>query len=155
MTKRKTVGRSFFSNLPLDLRTSLKSQILVPLVPGANINDFQLANGHEDDSRGESRNLLSTQPASPSTVGDDQEGVSVNPNTIAESSTASQKRHLDAELSATTKDGGKKAKMSKKGKGRAVIADPSKRYSGHAWDCTGLVERYTDPAQVPSQLVKC
>lgn len=161
MTKRKSAGRSFFSNLPLDLRTSIKSQVLVPLIPGANINDHQPSS--------EPRDFLPTQPASPSTVADEldipssvltadgqrHEAIGLRTTQEAETSTAGQKRLISPELSMISSLAGKKRKVNNKGKGKAVTVDPAKRFLGHAWDCTGLVQRYNDPAEVPSQLVKC
>ncbi|WVF68503.1 hypothetical protein IAT40_003270 [Kwoniella sp. CBS 6097] len=43
---------------------------------------------------------------------------------------------------------------SKRKKGKRPVVKPVNHYSGHAWDCTGLVERYTDYTEVPSDLVK-
>lgn len=175
MTKsRKTAGRSFFSNLPLELRTSLRSQILVPHVAGANINDFRLAHDTASSSDGDSH-LLPTQPLSPTSTVDDSSiiqnggyslvGIPGLPSEstltdVAESSTTGQKRAVQAGLSSSSNGigtgTGKKRKVIKNGKGKSrTPQDVMKKYNGHAWDCTGLVERYTDPSEIPSNLVKC
>jgi hypothetical protein len=61
MGKKRTAGRSFFSNLPLDMRSNLRSQLLVPLIPGLNIQDQET----KREAIGEGSDLLPTQPASP------------------------------------------------------------------------------------------
>ncbi|OCF43816.1 hypothetical protein I317_02258 [Kwoniella heveanensis CBS 569] len=43
---------------------------------------------------------------------------------------------------------------SKRKKNKRPVVNPLNHYSGHPWDCTGLVERYTDYTDVPSDLVK-
>lgn len=187
----RAAGRSFFSNLPLELRTTLRSQTLVPLVPGANINDFKLdPKPNPNGMSQEGRDYLPTQPESPGSTVDDSisiQGIrqshSEEPRdggstlvTMGESSTAGQKRaQQDPSMvssSAFKGTGSQKrrkavkgangdvngiragdVKAKSKGKGRAV--DVGKRYKGHAWDCTGVVPRYTDPSELPSNLVKC
>ncbi|WVQ96050.1 hypothetical protein IAU59_003150 [Kwoniella sp. CBS 9459] len=47
-----------------------------------------------------------------------------------------------------------RAAHSKRKKGKRPVVNPVNHYSGHPWDCTGLVERYTDYTDVPSDLVK-
>jgi len=143
MGKKSKPGRSFFSNLPLDLRSSLRSQTLLPLVPGQNINTLETKQGELDKALG---------------LG-------------AESSTTARKRALSLEngketemsgvqdLSVITNGEGKKQKVEikkkGKGKGKAKAVEDGNRFKGHRWDCTGLVTRYTKPTEMPSELVKC
>ena len=186
----RAAGRSFFSNLPLELRTSLRSQVLVPLVPGANINDFQLkstANGHDDhngNAVGE-RELLPTQPASPSSPSSTMDGNTSSLNLtagyigdtdtmedmtstitpVAESSTAGQKRAAQIKMLVSPSNAKRRrapsnvngdGKSRGKGKGKGrAVVDVMKRYKGHAWDCTSVVPRYTDSSELPPNLVKC
>lgn len=156
MTKRKIAGKSIFSNLPLDLRTTLRSQTLVPLVPGVNIKQHQLP---ADGAEGEARNLLPTQPASPSSsTASMATSVRAVVNGTGESSKrAASLTALDVSVASASGQGQKRrrkddgpAKANVKGKGKGK-AKPVK----HAWDCTGLVQRYTDPSEVPPHIVKC
>jgi hypothetical protein len=178
MGKKSKPGRSFFSNLPLDLRSSLRSQTLLPLVPGQNINTLETKQEELDKALGlgAGNDYLPTQPASPSSSDEDEVhpmparplGV---PEVVAESSTSARKRALslenDVEMSgvqnpSTMTDGegeGKKQKVEikkkGKGKGKAKAVEDGNRFKGHRWDCTGLVTRYTKPTEMPSELVKC
>jgi hypothetical protein len=182
MGKKSKAGRSFFSNLPLDLRSSLRSQTLLPLVPGQNINTLETKQEELDRALGlgAGNDYLPTQPASPSSSDEDEvrptpvikpAAPSVMPEVVAESSTSAKKRALlldnDVEISGvqdlstmTNGEGeGKKQKVEikKKGKvkGKAKAVEDGNRFKGHRWDCTGLVTRYTKPTEMPSELVKC
>ena len=99
MGKKAKAGRSFFSNLPLDLRSSLRSQTLVPLIPGANINDLERKQEALDRVLGPGNDFLPTQPASP---GSSDDGIEVAPvareEVVAESSTSAKKRALSNEV---------------------------------------------------------
>ena len=77
MGKKGKAGRSFFSNLPLDLRSSLRSQTLLPLVPGQNINTLESKQDELDKSLGlgPGHDFLPTQPASPSSSVDEDEST--------------------------------------------------------------------------------
>ena len=106
MGKKGKAGRSFFSNLPLDLRSSLRSQTLLPLVPGQNINTLESKQDELDKSLGlgPGHDFLPTQPASPSSsVDEDESTIEVAAASIpagrvhevvAESSTSATKRAL-------------------------------------------------------------
>lgn len=178
MGKKSKPGRSFFSNLPLDLRSSLRSQTLLPLVPGQNINTLETKQEELDRALGlgAGNDYLPTQPASPSSS--DEEEVRPTPaapltvpEVVPESSTSARKRALslenDVEMSKVRDqsivmngDGeGKKQKVEikkkGKGKGKAKAVEDGNRFKGHRWDCTGLVTRYTKPTEMPSELVKC
>jgi hypothetical protein len=182
MGKKSKPGRSFFSNLPLDLRSSLRSQTLLPLVPGQNINTLETKQEELDKALGlgAGNDYLPTQPASPSSSDEDEvlptpaikaAAPSVMPEVVAESSTSAKKRALlldnDIEMSGlqdlstmTNGEGeGKKQKVEikkkGKGKGKAKAVEDGNRFKGHRWDCTGLVTRYTKPTEMPSELVKC
>jgi hypothetical protein len=179
MGKKGKAGRSFFSNLPLDLRSSLRSQTLLPLVPGQNINTLEAKQDELDKVIGlrPGNDFLPTQPASPSsTVDEDDAPVAVvtdpMPEVVAESSTSATKRALNQNLENEFQDtsmirmnGGKKQKVevitpksNRKGKGKGkgkAIEGEGNRFKGHRWDCTGLVTRYTQPSEMPSELVKC
>jgi hypothetical protein len=178
MGKKSKPGRSFFSNLPLDLRSSLRSQTLLPLVPGQNINTLETKQEELDKALGlgSGNDYLPTQPASPSSS--DEEEVRptpaaplIPPEVVAESSTSARKRAIslenDVEMSRvhdqtivmSGEGEGKKQKVEikkkGKGKGKAKAVEDANRFKGHRWDCTGLVTRYTKPTEMPSELVKC
>jgi hypothetical protein len=182
MGKKSKPGRSFFSNLPLDLRSSLRSQTLLPLVPGQNINTLETKQEELDKALGlgAGNDYLPTQPASPSSSDEDEihptpvikpAAPSVMSEVVAESSTSAKKRALLLEketdvdmsgiqdLSVITNGEGKKQKVEikkkGKGKGKAKAVEDGNRFKGHRWDCTGLVTRYTKPTEMPSELVKC
>jgi hypothetical protein len=184
MGKKSKPGRSFFSNLPLDLRSSLRSQTLLPLVPGQNINTLETKQEELDKvlGLGAGNDYLPTQPASPSSSDEDEGHPApviipavppVMPEVVAESSTSARKRALSLEnekenemsgvqdLSMVTngEGEGKKQKVEikkkGKGKGKAKAVEDGNRFKGHRWDCTGLVTRYTKPTEMPSELVKC
>jgi len=178
MGKKSKPGRSFFSNLPLDLRSSLRSQTLLPLVPGQNINILETKQGELDKALGlgAGNDYLPTQPDSPSSSEEDQAlpiqvSPVVRPEVVAESSTTARKRALSLEnenetemsevqnLSVIENGEGKKQKVEikkkGKGKGKAKAVEDGNRFKGHRWDCTGLVTRYTKPTEMPSELVKC
>jgi hypothetical protein len=179
MGKKGKAGRSFFSNLPLDLRSSLRSQTLLPFVPGQNINTLEAKQDELDKVLGlrPGNDFLPTQPASPSsTVDEDDAPAAVvtdpMPEVVAESSTSATKRALNHNLenefqdtSMISTNGGKKQKVevinpksNRKGKGKGkgkAIEGEGNRFKGHRWDCTGLVTRYTKPSEMPSELVKC
>jgi hypothetical protein len=184
MGKKSKPGRSFFSNLPLDLRSSLRSQTLLPLVPGQNINTLETKQEELDKALGlgAGNDYLPTQPASPSSSDEDEDefhstpvikpaAPSVMPEVVAESSTSAKKRALlldnDVEISGVHdlsiimngEGEGKKQKVEikkkRKGKGKAKAVEDGNRFKGHRWDCTGLVTRYTKPTEMPSELVKC
>jgi hypothetical protein len=178
MGKKSKPGRSFFSNLPLDLRSSLRSQTLLPLVPGQNINTLETKQEELDKALGlgAGNDYLPTQPASPSSSDEDEvlptpAAPLIVPEVVAESSTSAKKRALlldnDVEMSGlqdlstmTNGEGeGKKQKVDikkkGKGKGKAKAVEDGNRFKGHRWDCTGLVNRYTKPTEMPSELVKC
>jgi hypothetical protein len=177
MGKKAKAGRSFFSNLPLDLRSSLRSQTLLPLIPGANINDLEKKQEALEQKLGlgPGNDYLPTQPSSPGSS-DEEDAVTGN----AESSTsAMRKRDLEVEPvtpTPTANRAGKKQKITNgmdtktngkgKGKGKAVEGNGNggasgngerggNRFKGHRWDCTGLVQRYTKPTEMPQELVKC
>jgi hypothetical protein len=65
MGKKRTAGRSFFSNLPLDLRSNIRSQTVLPLVTDTS-TDIQEVEVRQDGPSDEivGRDLLPTQPAS-------------------------------------------------------------------------------------------
>jgi len=179
MGKKSKPGRSFFSNLPLDLRSSLRSQTLLPLVPGQNINTLETKQEELDKALGlgAGNDYLPTQPASPSSSDEDEVYptpvaplVMPIPEVVAESSTSAKKRALlsenetDVEMSnqSMITNGGGEGKKQKveikkksKGKGKAKAVEDGNRFKGHRWDCTGLVTRYTKPTEMPSELVKC
>jgi hypothetical protein len=180
MGKKSKPGRSFFSNLPLDLRSSLRSQTLLPLVPGQNINTLETKQEELDKALGlgAGNDYLPTQPASPSSSDEDEVHSTpvaplIVPEVVAESSTSARKRALSLEnekenetsgrqdLSMVTngEEEGKKQKVEikkkSKGKGKAKAVEDGNRFKGHRWDCTGLVTRYTKPTEMPSELVKC
>jgi len=93
MGKKAKAGRSFFSNLPLDLRSSLRSQTLVPLIPGANINDLERKQEALDRVLGPGNDFLPTQPASPGSSDDGNEPLpGYREEVVAESSTSAKKR---------------------------------------------------------------
>lgn len=99
MGKKAKAGRSFFSNLPLDLRSSLRSQTLVPLIPGANINDLERKQEALDRVLGPGNDFLPTQPASPGSSDDGNEPLPGNRReVVAESSTSAKKRALSNEV---------------------------------------------------------
>lgn len=252
MGKRRTAGRSFFSNLPLDLRSNIRSQTLLPLVAGANIQDLDTRRDEFDKEIG-GKELLPTQPASiaPSDSDSSEEedenaeecrntlsqatakgtrrseteqerpkavvaessmdalrrraeemarekeqrervtrepqaassatGISVVPsNKRGHDAILESKNGIGNDTSATTDNGrsfpasfnpsfAKKQKRTGKQKGRGrgnggsrtngivepVEVENTNRYKGHRWDCTGLVKRYTQPTEMPSELVKC
>lgn len=184
MGKKSKPGRSFFSNLPLDLRSSLRSQTLLPLVPGQNINTLEAKQEELDKvlGLGVGNDYLPTQPDSPgSSDGDEDENdlsprISKDtipiPEVMAESSTSVKKRALleinpDPQVVSISTNGherseGKRQKVEAvmkkgkgKGKGKAKAIEDGNRFKGHRWDCTGLVNRYTKPSEMPSELVKC
>lgn len=177
MGKKSKPGRSFFSNLPLDLRSSLRSQTLLPLVPGQNIHTLETKQGELDKALGlgAGNDYLPTQPDSPSSSEEDEvppiQVAPFRPEVVAESSTSARKRALSLEngketemsgvqdLSVITNGEGKKQKVEikkkGKGKGKAKAVEDGNRFKGHRWDCTGLVTRYTKPTEMPSELVKC
>jgi hypothetical protein len=96
MGRKAKAGRSFFSNLPLDLRSSLRSQTLVPLIPGANINDLELKQEALDKVLGPGNDYLPTQPASPGSSDDVEDRAEVV--AVAESSTSARKRQMSNEV---------------------------------------------------------
>jgi hypothetical protein len=96
MGRKAKAGRSFFSNLPLDLRSSLRSQTLVPLIPGANINDLELKQEALDKVLGPGNDYLPTQPASPGSSDDGE--YRAETVAVAESSTSAKKRALSNEV---------------------------------------------------------
>jgi hypothetical protein len=184
MGKKSKPGRSFFSNLPLDLRSSLRSQTLLPLVPGQNINTLETKQEELDKALGlgAGNDYLPTQPASPSSSDEDEVRPTpvvippaplIMPEVVAESSTSAKKRALlvendvevemsnqkDLSIITITNGEGKKEKVEikkkGKGKGKAKAVEDGNRFKGHRWDCTGLVTRYTKPTAMPSELVKC
>jgi hypothetical protein len=182
MGKKSKPGRSFFSNLPLDLRSSLRSQTLLPLVPGQNINTLETKQEELDKALGlgVGNDYLPTQPASPSSSDEDEVRPTpvvippaplIMPEVVAESSTSAKKRALlvendvDVEMSKVQDPSmimngeGKKQKVETKkkgkGKGKAKAVEDGNRFKCHRWDCTGLVTRYTKPTEMPSELVKC
>jgi hypothetical protein len=178
MGKKSKPGRSFFSNLPLDLRSSLRSQTLLPLVPGQNINTLETKQEELDKALGlgAGNDYLPTQPASPSSSDEDEVHSTpaaplIVPEVVAESSTSARKRALSLENDVEMSGGqdqsinmngegeGKKQKVEikkkGKGKGKAKAVEDGNRFKGHRWDCTGLVTRYTKPTEMPSELVKC
>jgi len=148
MGKKGKAGRSFFSNLPLDLRSSLRSQTLLPLVPGQNINTLESKQDELDKSLGlgPGHDFLPTQPASPSSSVDEDEStievasasIPAGPmhEVVAESSTSATKRALvrahdeiletnSNDISMTNTNGQKKQKVDindiktpEKGKGK-------------------------------------
>lgn len=135
---KKGAGRSFFSNLPLDLRTTLRTQTLVPLVPGGDLSlesKAELMQWSMDNG-----DLLATQPPSPPSAGSVIDLVE-EPEAVAESSVAGQKRAR----------GPVQGSAKKSRKGKAV----KNAFKDHPWDCTGLVKRYTAPNHCPPELVKC
>lgn len=123
----------------------------------------------------------STSTTSTMEIEDDQE-ADQSSLPVAESSTAGQKRlaledgvKLSLSRSPTSEkrrkvlkpangtgnrnvdvNGRGKSRGNGKGKGTARGGvDVGKRYQGHAWDCTGVVPRYTDFSEMPPNLVKC
>jgi hypothetical protein len=177
MGKKSKPGRSFFSNLPLDLRSSLRSQTLLPLVPGQNINTLETKQDESDKALGlgAGNDYLPTQPPSPTSSDEDEvrptPAALIMPEVVAESSTSARKRAIslenDVEMSRvhdqtivmSGEGEGKKQKVEikkkGKGKGKAKAVEDGNRFKGHRWDCTGLVNRYTKPTEMPSELVKC
>jgi len=64
MGKKRTAGRSFFSNLPLDLRSNIRSQTVLPLVTDTSTDIQELEVKQDGPSDVVGRDLLPTQPAS-------------------------------------------------------------------------------------------
>jgi hypothetical protein len=143
---RKGAGRSFFSNLPLDLRTTLRTQTLLPLIPGSDLKEHAVT-AEAFEWTGKHGDLLSTQPPSPPDTATDEAIDSNLDSPLAESSLAGQKR-LTSDLLSMPEQ---KRQRRRKGKGTAI----ENTHSTHPWDCTGLVSRYNSPEEVPAALVKC
>lgn len=146
-------GRSFFSNLPLDLRHELRSQTLLPLIPGGDLNAVEVK--AELIAAAANGDLLPTQPPSPSHQPSpeivDQPHTSTSTSTsISTSTSTSTSTFTSASASVSTSTLARTSAPRPK-KRRKVVNTPL----DHPWDCTGLVQRYTSPAHFPPNLVKC
>ncbi|WVR08109.1 hypothetical protein IAU60_005155 [Kwoniella sp. DSM 27419] len=169
-------SRSMFASLPFELRSNLRSQVLLPL--GDKAQEARSKAEHVLDAA--VGGMLSTQPASEVDESDDDD-VDVDADAQAGSQSAlgpsqpirssavagpSRLRQTPAVKSvryeaswvhekAQASTGEDKPHPAKKRRGnKAKKAVITNQYAGHPWDCTGLVPRYSDYEQVPHDLKK-
>ena len=135
-------ARSFFSSLPYELKTTLRSQSFGPVTTLSAQDSIQVKAELIADTV-QFGALLPTQPQSPIASQDALSLVESTEGPI-ESSTSSKRLLVD------TSDRRPAARGRKR-----KFKPPGNDFLGHRWDCTGLVPRYTDYSELPSGLAKC
>lgn len=144
MPKSRT-SRSLFSSLPIDLKKSLRSQTVEPYTLAPRLDSVQVKAELIADTV-QFGPLLHTQPQSPGVSPDAAEIVDLTEEP-AESSTSAALRTKRPENVLTS------PRSAKERRGKEKV--PANPHQGHAWDCTGLVPRFSDYSQLPQQLAKC
>lgn len=134
-------NRSLFASLPPDLKRSIRTR---PLQDPASTSQVEIKQENILNAISAS-GFLSTQPLSPSSQSGSEAAIleDESPQTPAESS----KRPLSGVVTVTTPS----AQFNKKRKRNSALPAGS----DHPWDCTGLVPRYSDYSEVPTELRKC
>jgi trimethylguanosine synthase len=164
-------SRSLFASLPAELKFALRTQDVEPFVGNTVQVKSEILEGINPN------NLLPTQPSNTSDTNLDidstiQVTVSQEPAHSVEPRVTSTQAPLGQETPAKARsvvlkrtvedlptpsssrsraaieDSGRKRR---KGKAKAI----ENHYLNHPWDCMGLVPRYTDYSDVPSELSKC
>ncbi|WWC73757.1 uncharacterized protein I206_107729 [Kwoniella pini CBS 10737] len=159
MPSRRSAGKSLFASLPIELKHSLRSQSFdkpeevrikaeqILQIPSSGFLNTQPQSDDEDQEERETING----------GGSSHTNLVVSNNQSASSSSIVKSRKIEPllpkyDLDQIANIGQNTHKKRKKGK--QPLKNPLNPYLGHAWDCTGLVKRYTDYTDVPKDLIK-
>ncbi len=139
--------RSLFSSLPYDLKKSLRSQTLEPY-PSTSALDTVQVKAELIANTDPFAPFLPTQPRSPSKSSGEVIEVDQTEDIPEASSSMAVALKRPATIASPTH-----CRSTKKRKGRSRV--PENDFIDHPWDCTGLVQRYTDYSELPRGLAKC
>lgn len=141
--------RSLFASLPWDLKKAIRSHSVDPLPAVTSQTSVPITKQVKQELlvlEAADNGYLPTQPRSPTedVAEVEEEVIEAGPSTVV------LPAHLPAKVVAS-RPGQEPKKKKRKLKGKAV----ENQYLDHPWDCTGLIKRYQDYSEVPSELTKC